>query len=128
MSGDQPWQHGGDRTRLAAGAGIDKAALLDLSANMNPLGPPAWLREVVDGQVSELCHYPDPHHRGLNQALTERYGLDPARVVWGNGASQLLYALARVLPGSKALIPVPCYSDYARAFQQAGFQVSAPAV
>ncbi len=126
MSNKNTWLHGGDRFDLASKAGMLPQDIIDFSANMNPLGPPEWLRDEIDRRVSELIHYPDPHHRELTAAACLRYDLSPQRMVWGNGASQLLYSLASILPGDRALIPVPCYSDYARAFEQSGFQVNSP--
>ena len=48
--------HGGNVWALAAKLGVDPDAVLDFSANINPLGPPAWLRSVVGGAISDVVH------------------------------------------------------------------------
>ena len=51
--------HGGNRNRLAQLAGKAPDEILDFSANINPLGPPDWLRPVISRNLGELVHYPD---------------------------------------------------------------------
>ncbi len=52
--------HGGDIRALALEAGCAVEELLDFSANINPLGPPDSLRQVVSSQLGQVSHYPDP--------------------------------------------------------------------
>ena len=46
--------HGGNLRALAAQAGCGPENILDFSANINPLGPPPWLRSVVAGALWEV--------------------------------------------------------------------------
>jgi adenosylcobyric acid synthase len=115
--------HGGNLHQLARAAGKSEQDLLDFSANINPLGPPEWLRSVISGQVSRLQHYPDPDCSQLIEALADRYQVGPDEVVAGNGATELLYLLPRVLDRKRAVVLVPAYVDYARAALQAGLAV-----
>jgi L-threonine-O-3-phosphate decarboxylase len=119
------WPHGGDLRRLAESAGVDAAELLDFSANINPLGPPEWLRRVVGAELSRTAHYPDPHCTELLHAAAARYGAAREEIVAGNGSSELLYALPRLLDRPSAVIAAPCYVDYRRAAEQAGLRVRA---
>lgn len=116
--------HGGNLERLAAAAGLPPAAILDFSANLNPLGPPEWLRPVVSRCVSELVHYPDPDCRALREALARALGVTPAEVVAGNGSNELLYALPRALNPARMLLCTPCYGDYEAAAVAAGVPVA----
>jgi histidinol-phosphate aminotransferase len=54
-----------------------------------------------------------PHLRGsqLREELAERHGVDPARLIIGNGAAELLSAATRVLiePGQELITPWPGY-------------------
>ncbi len=117
------FQHGGDIRRLAQSAGLKEHELLDFSANINPLGPPEWLRPLISSQVSALQHYPDPHCAALVEAAAVRYGVAQDEVIAGNGSTEILYLLARAAGKSTALIPVPCYGDYSKAALQAGMKV-----
>ena len=115
--------HGGNLTRLAQSAGRAPEDILDFSANINPLGPPDWLRTVISGQVSSLVHYPDPDCAPLTAAVSARYGAAAGEILIGNGSTELLYLLAQVAGVRRAVIPVPSYTDYARAASLAGMDV-----
>jgi adenosylcobyric acid synthase len=117
------FEHGGDVRRLAQSMGPSKRELLDFSANINPLGPPEWLRPLISSQLSMLQHYPDPHCSALVEAAAERYGVTSEEVIAGNGSTELLYLLARASQKAHALIPVPSYGDYAKAALQAGMRI-----
>jgi cobyric acid synthase CobQ/L-threonine-O-3-phosphate decarboxylase len=115
--------HGGNLRELARASGKAERDILDFSANINPLGPPEWLRPLISSNVAALTHYPDPDSAALVQAATERYGVTPEEIAVGNGSTELLHLLPRVLDKKRAVIPVPCYSDYARACKLAGMSV-----
>ena len=115
--------HGGNMNRLAQLAGKVPDAILDFSANINPLGPPDWLRPVISRHLGELVHYPDPQAGALVAAASRRYGAAADEILSGNGSTELLYLLAQVAGKKRAVIPVPCYMDYARAARLAGMEL-----
>ena len=82
--------HGGHCEALARKTGRAARDILDFSANINPLGPPDWLRPVILGAVANVARYPDPDCAALLAAASDRYGLPVSRLVAGNGASDLL--------------------------------------
>ncbi|MDP2657560.1 MAG: aminotransferase class I/II-fold pyridoxal phosphate-dependent enzyme, partial [Candidatus Deferrimicrobium sp.] len=104
-------------------AGRTPEEILDFSANINPLGPPEWLRPLVGATLSSVVHYPDPDASALVQAAAKRYGVSTEEVVAGNGTSEILYLLALVPGASRAVIPGPAYVDYAAAARSAGLSV-----
>ena len=57
-----------------------------------------------------------PHLRGsqLHDELAERHGVDPGRIILGNGAAELLSSATRALiePGQRLLSPWPSYPLY----------------
>jgi cobyric acid synthase CobQ/L-threonine-O-3-phosphate decarboxylase len=115
--------HGGNIRSMATALGCAPEEILDFSANINPLGPPAWLRPVVARALAGTAHYPEPRAEGLCRIAATRMGVAPENVVAGNGSSELLYALPRVCAArglGRAVLPVPCYGDYARACEAAG--------
>jgi len=115
--------HGGNLRRLARASGKAERDILDFSANINPLGPPEWLRPLISAQVAALTHYPDPGCATLMEAVAERYGVTPDEIAIGNGSTELLHLFPRALAKKRAVIPVPCYSDYACACELAGMNV-----
>ncbi|MEW5803623.1 MAG: threonine-phosphate decarboxylase CobD [bacterium] len=122
-TGTVRYEHGGNLRKLAEIAGCPREGILDFSANINPLGPPGWLSDLINAKISSLVHYPDPDCRSLVKALSNRYQIREGEILIGNGSTELFYLLPRVLPVSSALVPVPSYADYTRAPQQAGLPV-----
>lgn len=96
---------------------------LDFSANINPLGMPANVRTALRAGVRGFEAYPDPECRALRRAIAEREAVDPANIVCGSGASDLIYRLARVLSPKKALVTAPAFSEYEKALLEAGARV-----
>ncbi len=115
--------HGGNIWKLAKSCGCDPADILDFSANINPLGPPSGLYPHLRDHLDAITRYPDPENNRLIQALAATYGLHPGQIVAGNGTSDLLFALPRVLKCQRALIPVPSYIDYDTACRRAGLEI-----
>ncbi len=116
-------RHGGNITKLAAAAGKPAGEILDFSANINPLGPPEWLRPLISSHVSSLVHYPDPDCTDLVSAFAERFGVSAYEILMGNGETELLYLMPRVLGKDRAVIPVPAYADYGAGAESAGMTV-----
>ena len=115
--------HGGNLRKLALAAGRSERDILDFSANINPLGPPDWLRPLISANVAALTHYPDPDCTALVEAAAKRYGAAPCEIAIGNGSTELLHLFTRAADKTRAIIPVPCYSDYARSCQLAGMSL-----
>jgi histidinol-phosphate aminotransferase len=88
-------------------AGVPKAH--KLSSNESPLGPSPRAIEAVRALAERLQLYPDGASTALRQAIGRRYGLDPSRIICGNGSDELLALLAHVFlhPGEEGL-----YSQY----------------
>ncbi len=115
--------HGGNLRKLAAQAGCEADELLDFSANINPLGPPEALRATISQNINRIVHYPDPNCEQLCQSIARYHDVPVEHVVVGNGSTELLYALPKILDVASALIPVPSYFDYARASELAELKV-----
>ncbi len=106
-----PFGHGGDLQTAAELVGISAEALLDFSASINPLGPPAGLFAYLGEQLPKLTAYPDPACRRLLSAISNRYQTKHS-IVAGNGAGELIYLVMRALPAGKVLVPVPTFALY----------------
>jgi len=107
--------HGGNLRQLAAAAGVRESELLDFSASINPLGPPRCARPAISAAVSGLVHYPDPDNTAFVDAICKAHGLSCGQVIVANGTTEIIFALFRALPVSRALIPAPSYIGYQEA-------------
>ncbi len=120
---DSGFGHGGNIHRLARERPPGSKALLDFSANINPLGPPTWLRALVNRRLSMLVHYPDPDCHDLVAAIGKRYRVPTSWVIPANGTTELLYLLPRLLQPRPVVLPVPSYIDYYQVFARNGFPI-----
>jgi histidinol-phosphate aminotransferase len=109
--------HGGHHSSLPPGD------LLDFSANINPFGPSPRIWQAMQA-VDIACH-PDPRAAPLRHALAKHNDVDPAALLVGNGAADLIYQLATayVRPGDQVLIVAPTFGEYAAAAAMMGAEV-----
>lgn len=70
-----------------------------LSANETPLGPSPKAIEAFRATAERIGTYPDGGAVRLRQALGRRHGLDPDRIVCGNGSDELIGLLVSAYAG-----------------------------
>jgi threonine-phosphate decarboxylase len=114
--------HGGNVFAIARQFGVPPEDILDFSASINPIGPPTAVREAVAAAFDRLGHYPDSDSSELATALASRHGCAPENVCVGNGSTELIHLLPRLVPGGRALIIAPAFSEYAAALRLAGWE------
>ena len=112
--------HGGNRRLIAKAAGLSEEAILDYSANINPLGPPPWLGEAVAEGLKRIAAYPDPEATAAREAAAARFSAPPERFLFADGADSLLFAIPRALGAEACVLASPTYSGYRRAARRAG--------
>ena len=114
---DPPAPHGGNRETAARRLGCRPAQLLDASASLVPFGPPPRVRGLLlRAQGRGLRDYPDRGYVALRRAIAAWHGLDPTRVLPGNGAAELFTWAAREAAACGLnLLPSPGFGDYRRA-------------
>ena len=115
--------HGGNIHSLHKWCGQPDQPILDFSANINPLGPPSWLRQCLWDSTEQILHYPEPEAAPVLDAAAAGYGVARENIVAGNGSTELLYLLPRILDYDRALIPVPSYVDYETISRLCGLDV-----
>ena len=105
------------RSAAATAAKIHK-----LSSNESPLGPSPRAKEAYRRIAEDLAHYPDGSATALREAIGARYGLNPARLVCGNGSDDLisLIAHAYIGPGDEAIYTTHGFLIYRIATLAAG--------
>ncbi|SET07378.1 Histidinol-phosphate/aromatic aminotransferase or cobyric acid decarboxylase [[Clostridium] aminophilum] len=113
--------HGGDIFR----GGID----LDLSVNINPFGMPESARRAAAESMDRWEQYPDALQRNLRNRMSESLRQEgfPVRtdsLLFGNGASDLLYSIFQALRPERVLIPIPGFSEYRKAAETVGAEIT----
>ncbi len=100
-----------------------KNAKINFAVNINPLGPPEILKALSKKMLKILESYPTVKGEGVVKFYSEKFGIPKKSIAAGNGASELIYLLPRILNIQKVLILVPIFHDYLRAFSNAGIQI-----
>jgi len=117
------YDHGGNVFTAARALGVAPDQVIDFSASINPLGMSSRVRSALIDSLDNLIHYPDTSHKDLKQALGEFHDLSPDHFTIANGSTELIYNLPALLPGKKALIISPSFSEYVRALNQHHWEV-----
>ena len=77
----------------------DGRKLVKLSANENPLGTSPLARVAFEAGRRSLNLYPDPGAALLCKTIAAKYGLDPARIIYGSGSDDVLHLIAGAYAG-----------------------------
>ena len=90
--------------------------VIKMASNENPLGASPRARTAVERHAAQAFRYPRGGNPRLVAALARHHGLEPERVVVGNGSDELIDLLvrARAAPGRHNVVAfAPCFSIYA---------------
>jgi histidinol-phosphate aminotransferase len=77
----------------------DGRSVAKLSSNENPFGTGEAARTAFLSAGDCLERYPDSANSELREAISERFGLDPARVICGTGSDEVLHMAAGAFAG-----------------------------
>ena len=125
MSNPTPHIHGGNLDDSLQRYGIaSKQAVIDFSVNVNPLGPPAIIRRQWPDWFKNIASYPSQNGGGLENFYRQRFNLPEGSVLSGNGSIEMIYLVPRALKIKTALVFIPSFHDYLRAFESAGAAVT----
>jgi threonine-phosphate decarboxylase len=92
--------------------------LIDFSANINPFGPPPTAVNLPFGEWQRTRAYPDVYD--FLEFLSNRCRVKPQSLIVGNGSAALIFAAARAVSPTRALILEPGFSEYGRALLATG--------
>lgn len=117
-------KHGGNPAWAATVAGCPPSSILDFSASISPLGPPPSALAAIAQQLETIASYPNPDYPELTQAIAAHHQIDPAWVLPGNGAAELLtWAAWELSKLNTVLLPTPAFDDYWRSLQTFGTRI-----
>ena len=77
----------------------DGRRVIKLSSNENPLGTGEPARAAFAAAIASLERYPDASAADLRAAIGAKYGLDPARIIYGTGSDEILHLVAGAYAG-----------------------------
>ena len=115
--------HGGNSAEIAQQYGLDERTIIDFSSNINPLGFPTGIKSLLKKNTSVINRYPDTHSSNLRKIIASRIGVHEKNIIVGNGSTELIYLLPRVLNPRTALILQPTFTEYQASLKSMGCTV-----
>jgi len=112
------YSHGGNAVFERGNADI-----VDLSANINPLGVPDGVESAIIREFPNISRYPDNFNTLLRKKTAEFEGVNPERLFFGNGASDIIFRLPRAIKAEKVMLCAPTFADYARSAMSYGAKI-----
>lgn len=104
--------HGGNIYDVAAQLGCEPTDIIDMSSNLNPLGPPEGLAQHLISRMDSIISLPEVNSKKITCLLAEKYDIPCEGVLAGNGTTQFIYSIPAALNTRKALVVGPSYADY----------------
>jgi threonine-phosphate decarboxylase len=104
--------HGGNKKQLAGQLACPVEEIIDMSSNLNPLGPPDNIHDLIKEKLSAIHSLPEPDAASMVKGFARYHGINPANVIAGNGTTYFIYTIPRALCSKRVGIAGPTYSDY----------------
>jgi threonine-phosphate decarboxylase len=115
--------HGSNLKEISRQYGISENEILDFSSNINPLGTPKPAFRAIMEEMDRLIQYPERDSLTLRESLAARDRVHVDNIIAGNGSTEFIYLIPRVLQMKKVLLLAPTYSDYELALTRSGSEV-----
>jgi histidinol-phosphate aminotransferase len=90
-----PYQGGKPISELAREMGLNEADIVKLASNENPLGMSPKAQMALEEAIYDIARYPDGNSFALRDAISHKYRVQPAQLVFGNGSNDILELAAR---------------------------------
>jgi len=104
--------HGGNIAEICKKYSLKEDAIIDFSSNVNPLGFPKGVKNLIRKEVDKIIRYPDSNSSELKRNIAGRLDIDEKNILVGNGSTELIYLIPRVFKPLFALIPIPTFIEY----------------
>lgn len=106
--------HGANAHHLYERLGMSMPeTVIDFSENVNPFGPPVFVKERWGSYAAFISKYPDPYGEPFLSAAADYHEVSIGNVVVGNGAAEIFSSLAKRYEKKRAILIHPTFSEYA---------------
>ncbi|MCB2187368.1 MAG: aminotransferase class I/II-fold pyridoxal phosphate-dependent enzyme [Deltaproteobacteria bacterium] len=112
--------HGGDVWGAARRLGLPVEEIIDLSASLNPLGPPPGMDQAILEALPLICHYPDRLNWELRNTLSEHLNVPRDHVLPAAGSTALIRMMARIMDLRNIVVVAPVFGEFSRSLAVAG--------
>ena len=87
--------HGGDIYALAHQLGCSTSDIIDMSSNVNPVGPPPGLNSYLKKHLNVITTLPEVDAKSISKAFAENHDIDPKNVLAGSGTTEFIYTIPK---------------------------------
>jgi len=108
VRGIAPYQGGKPITELAREMGLRVEDIVKLASNENPLGISPKAEFAIQEALLDIARYPDGNSFVLREAVSKKFNVAPAQIVFGNGSNDILELAAR------AFLTTDCETIYSQ--------------
>jgi histidinol-phosphate/aromatic aminotransferase/cobyric acid decarboxylase-like protein len=123
MNNRLQYRHGGSPELDLARFKLDGKDVLDFSVNLNALGIPEIVKQKWKETFNAIEGYPSVEGDGVSHYYKKKFGISPQNFLAGNGSTEMIYLIPRVIRMKRVLIITPSYNDYERASILSGSEV-----
>lgn len=97
----------------------------DYSHNLNPLGPPEDISEMINSAVGGIDHYPDDCCTELKETISKVFKVKTENVIIGAGSSDIIrnFPNTFMVPGDRVLLNRPSFAEYAQQCRIVGAEI-----
>ena len=117
------YKHGGNPLADLARFNLPERKIIDFSVNLNPIGLPDVISKNWGSLFDAAMDYPNIEGKGISDFYQYKTGVPSSEFLAGNGSTELIYLIPRVLKFKNVLILTPSFHDYERASRIAGAEV-----
>ncbi|MDH5232620.1 MAG: histidinol-phosphate transaminase [Gammaproteobacteria bacterium] len=95
VSSLRPYEGGKPVEELSRELGLSD--IVKLASNENPLGPSPKAMDAIRNSIDSFARYPDGNGFYLKQALAQQLQMQPNQITLGNGSSDILEFVVRII-------------------------------
>ncbi len=94
--------------------GLDTSKIRAMGLNESLFPPSPKVIAAIEANLHKINRYPDAQCPALADIVSDRTGIEPERIVWGNGSEELLKGAIDLAlsPGEGLVLPVPTFWGY----------------
>lgn len=86
--------------------------VIDFSENVNPLGPPSFVKACWESYGDLITTYPDPQGEPFLSAAATYHHVPMEQIIVGNGAAEIFASVAKRYEKKRAVLIHPTFSEY----------------
>jgi len=104
--------HGGEIYNLAEKLNVSPIEIKDFSTNVSHYPLPSAFWDDLISSLPKIRLLPEVDNSELINSFSQKYNINPLNILAGNGTTEFIFLIPRVLKSKRIVILNPTYSDY----------------